>query len=433
MFVGSANDEHLFLEKFIYTDIVIPLDSKGEIECLSIDAIIERTSDNYFVRILACDNADNIYQVFEANNLTYDMDSFELTDYAEETMLLNHFVPLKLEVYISNASLNLQKVNLRFSNKRWKGISDFVKEQSAIKKNQVFSIVKRINAYNESHGKLWRAGITDMSLLSFQKRKEVMRFSNGENLNGLEYYYGGIFEIGEPSENQRIASNETSPYVSSFDWRDRHGKNWITPIRDQGDSGYCWAFSAVAQTEAMANLYYNQLFKMDLSEQDVAWYSTYDHYYVYYYGASINQGVNYIKNNGVIDDDTLPFQDTPYANMPTIRPSGNECVSFNNSYSISNYLIAQNPDTLKNSLIHKGPIASGFNLFNLHHAMLLVGYKTIEEGDTIWMDNEQGQLYGYVYIGSQSPYLGKTCWFFKNSYGVNHAAGHQGYFYFMFH
>ncbi|RKY59162.1 MAG: hypothetical protein DRP96_07375, partial [Candidatus Neomarinimicrobiota bacterium] len=40
---------------------------------------------------------------------------------------------------------------------------------------------------------------------------------------------------------------ETLP--ASLDWRD-NGGNWVTPVRDQGNCGSCWDFSACAQVEA---------------------------------------------------------------------------------------------------------------------------------------------------------------------------------------
>ena len=49
---------------------------------------------------------------------------------------------------------------------------------------------------------------------------------------------------------------------SSFDWRERHG---VTPIKDQGSCGSCWAFSTVGTMEA--NIQIKDATAEDLSEQ----------------------------------------------------------------------------------------------------------------------------------------------------------------------
>ncbi|MBN1945955.1 MAG: hypothetical protein JW797_09785 [Bradymonadales bacterium] len=56
--------------------------------------------------------------------------------------------------------------------------------------------------------------------------------------------------------------------LPSVDWRDRWGFNWVTPIRDQGDCGACWAFATIADVELMMALRHSVPDpQFDLSEQ----------------------------------------------------------------------------------------------------------------------------------------------------------------------
>jgi C1A family cysteine protease len=57
-----------------------------------------------------------------------------------------------------------------------------------------------------------------------------------------------------------------------FDWRNKHGVNWMTPVKNQNPPGHycgsCWAFASVGVTEALYNISYrNPDLDLDLSEE----------------------------------------------------------------------------------------------------------------------------------------------------------------------
>ena len=55
---------------------------------------------------------------------------------------------------------------------------------------------------------------------------------------------------------------------TTFDWRNKDGENWVTPVRDQGSCGSCWAFAAVGGVETKINIARNDSnFDPNLAEQ----------------------------------------------------------------------------------------------------------------------------------------------------------------------
>ena len=58
--------------------------------------------------------------------------------------------------------------------------------------------------------------------------------------------------------------------ADSFDWRNVAGQDFVTPAKDQGGAGTCWAFAATGVLEAKYKLTRNDpTFDIDLSEQNL--------------------------------------------------------------------------------------------------------------------------------------------------------------------
>ena len=92
----------------------------------------------------------------------------------------------------------------------------------------------------------------------------------------------------------------------SFDWRDVDGSNWMTPVRNQGACGSCWAFGAIGAFEACINIANNDPnYNIDLSEQ-------------YLVSRCCKTGdcgsgylaatLRYIKDNGIPVEECFPYQ-----------------------------------------------------------------------------------------------------------------------------
>lgn len=408
------------------------LDDSKPIVGLSLTGTIVLPSQKSFARVILLDKEGNEYLVFEMSRLFNDKDSLHLINYSEETKILPNIYPSKLLIYSGEAIIDMAYVTLKTFQKDGKQQIDFAEYKRISDRNkqeQVELIVRNINENNKLHNRLWRAEATDLSLLRWDDRKKILGIDGRYSPTGFEYYSSGIFELGEVEDNLAMLRS-SSPYVESFDWRNRHGINWMTSVKNQSLGNGCWAFAAVGVTEALVNLYFNQKIDYNLSEQEVISCSG--------CGSNASGGytgcaLGWISSHGVSEETSFPFSnsDEPCSN----KGAFNELITMSGTSYIRNHTLNNN-DSVKKYLIKYGPLTSGFNYNNgtYHgHAMTLVGYSELHEGDTIRYFGSYNQSpNNFVVIQSGDSRIGKTYWIFKNSYGTNRYYEHKGYAYVLF-
>lgn len=291
-------------------------------------------------------------------------------------------------------------------------------------------IINKWNEYNATHQKCWIAGKTALSNLTYSQKKDVFgAIDDSFVTDGLEYYVGGYFvvhsndqEIETEAQSDNLSSN--SNYVESFDWRNRHGKNWMTSVKSQilpqntlGNGG-CWAFAACATVESAINLQFNRLLDYDLSEQELGSCTSGS----LHTGGNSGNALSYIKNNGIVTEECMPFENADTVSCSKKCDTPNDVIHIANNQAISS-----NEETLKSILINKGPIPSGFSNGHTNHAMCLCGYGIIHEGDIIESVPYTSHAPVRIEIEAGNELIGKTYWIYKNSYGVS--SGINGYFY----
>ena len=416
-----------------YTDVILPINNVGSISGLSLDGRTILNSDTSLVRVLLLDNQNQAYLVYEDFFLTHQDSDFQ--DVAFETTYLDSIVPVELRIIVRDASLQLYSVNYALWNTNTQPRS---RKQRALQQqtSQEEYLIDKWNEYNAQHQNYWVAGKTPLSDLSYSEKKAALgAIDDAFVSDGLEYYIGGFFVVRSrenTSEEQEPAlQTETvtsSSYVESFDWRNRHGRNWMTSVKSQIEpknttgNGGCWVFGTIAAIESAINLQFNQLLDYDLSEQEVGTCAS----------GSIYSGrggfpwdaLYFIKNNGVVTEECMPFQ-----NADTLECS-NKCNNPNDRIFITGYKRFWNntkDEELKHYLINKGPIVSGFSNIHTNHVMCLCGYGTIKAGDSItFVPYENKQPIGYK-IEEGNALIGQTYWIYKNSYGANSHI--NGYYY----
>ena len=405
------------------TTEIFPFGQNGDnIYGLDVTADIELNSDNSLVRLILTDNNFNEYLIYESYNLLLEEgSSFSVKDICEETGILDGVLPYSIQIKIENAQLKLKSISYSTSVDNSLDLESLKKEK---KKGQNEVKINKLNKNLKKKGKHWVAGETNVSELSYGERKKL--YGQSTIPAGFEYYTGGVILAGSTEssstddETLKSATTTTeSPYVGEWDWRDRHGKDWVSPVTYQEYCGSCWAFAATGATEALVNLYFNKQLNLDLSEQDLLSCSG---------GGSCDGGypyiaLDYISSTGIVDEATFPYSATDEA-CTNKGSNPNELIQIGGKVSFGTTECPATEDNLKKLLINYGPVSGG--LYDWLHAMTLVGYKTVEEGDQFFYRDLNLERY-WITIEAGDPLIGKTVWIFKNSWGKDF--GDLGYVY----
>ncbi|RJO68661.1 MAG: hypothetical protein C4523_07180 [Myxococcales bacterium] len=96
-------------------------------------------------------------------------------------------------------------------------------------------------------------------------------------------------------------------FPAYFNWRDKDGRDWTTPVRSQGGCGSCWAFGSLAALEAAINIYVGDAdFDYDLSEQAMVscGLGSCD------YGGFAEEVMYNLKNVGIPDEACHPYEES---------------------------------------------------------------------------------------------------------------------------
>ncbi|MBO7045926.1 MAG: hypothetical protein J6W38_06180 [Prevotella sp.] len=391
----------------------IPFGVRTPISGLSVSGrVVFKNDDDSYVRVIMKDEYNYEHLVYENYPLLADAMSFDFQNIAMETKQLDRIIPNIVRVELKNATLTLESLN-------YIGQSDSktlsYENETFLLKEQSQYIVDRLNKNLAKHKMIWRAGMTSVAEKTYEEKKALF---GGEvpQLYGFEYYSGGVFAMPgtlKPVSNTNTKNITSNSYVSEWDWRNRHGKNWMTCVKDQGNCGSCWAHAAVSVVESYVNLYYNRLINPNLSEQEIiackgiGCHANYE-----------NVALKYIRDNGIVNEQCFPY------NIPDSMNCWKKCDFPDTLAFINGYMFVDEDTSSIKQALFNNPLTIAIGPW--HHSMVIVGYKTIALGDTIYLGNQSGA--NYVIVDSNHlNYLNKNAWIIKNSWGTQW--GNNGYGY----
>ena len=234
----------------------------------------------------------------------------------------------------------------------------------------------------------------------------------------------------ETDEDEPFLGDVAPALPGSFDWRAVGGKNYLPPVRDQGDCGSCWAHGATGILEAQLNIINNtagsQSFN-NLSEEylvsDCLSSGT-------CCGGNDANALAYIKSDGIPDETCMKYVDGTgcscsggTCDSTCTYSSGSSCSDRQCSNRCSNWSprlirvnaygkVSSSRDAIKQALITKGPLSADLRMAGTYtnnvykcttdtpvdHTVIIVGYN-----DTT------------------------SSWIIRNSWGTN-PPGNDGYF-----
>ncbi|KAK3036501.1 hypothetical protein RJ639_030515 [Escallonia herrerae] len=150
------------------------------------------------------------------------------------------------------SSRSFHEASMRGKHEQWMDRYGRVYED-ADEKNKRFNIfkknVKHIESFNQANEKPYKLAVNEFADLTNEEFKA--------SRNGLKLH----------ARSQKTAPfrfENVTAVPLSLDWR---VEGAVTPVKDQGQCGCCWAFSAVAATEGITKLKTGKL--ISLSEQEL--------------------------------------------------------------------------------------------------------------------------------------------------------------------
>lgn len=204
----------------------------------------------------------------------------------------------------------------------------------------------------------WVADVTPLSHLSMEQKKRRLGATPPENTPTLAERER-LARARQPFRSVGAAGAAPAFHPQTWDWRNVHGQNYITSVKDQSSCGSCVAFGSIATMEGTLRvIQQNPNYQIDLSEAQL------------FYCHARSQGRN--CDNGWWPDKAMQCLYQPgvadeacYPYTPGDQNCTHLCPDWQHrALRITGFHSISNPDEMKAWISSRGPLSTCFSVYD---------------------------------------------------------------------
>jgi len=288
---------------------------------------------------------------------------------------------------------------------------------------------KSWNEFKGLYGKQYQSKEEESSRKAvWEKNMQFIQDHNMQYALGKKTFSVGMNKYGDLSNREFVSmlngfnktktmkkSTEGSHFIApanfqrpdAVDWRKQ---GYVTPVKDQGQCGSCWAFSAVASLEGQHFKAASSL--ASLSEQNLVDCSR-NFGNMGCDGGLMDQAFQYInKNKGIDTEGSYPYMAVDQDCKFDAKSIGATCTGFTD-------INGGDEEALQDAIASVGPISVAIDASQDSFQFYKDGVYSDEDCSSEWLDH------GVTAVGYDSMGAGQDYYIVKNSWGTDW--GKQGY------